>query len=287
MIDWAIMTLNDASALTLLAAVLIQARADLRRPAHADDARRTLLHFGLPPEPLTDTEKCTAIRRLLLQNKGVVDPMTTTNTPADFRHLAAAAGAAANNIDAATTRRARALAALKRTDGAPLYGEQETAERTEAIDEEYAGALAAAEAIARSAAETIARSTGADADPLWTLAGADLARVESLARLAEQDAGALPVTEIAPRILAAARSGDPAVILAFNRARAAFESRSAAEQEKRAILAALVELRSAADALKPTPPTGARDASRAIDALWTRLGRARLDMQPVRLPSPF
>ena len=32
----------------------------------------------------------------------------TTNTPqpADFRHLAAAAGAAANNIDTATTRRA-------------------------------------------------------------------------------------------------------------------------------------------------------------------------------------
>ena len=72
MIDWAIM--NDAAALTLAGR---RPHSSLRRSAASARRRRARapsLHFGLPPEPLTDTEKCTAIRRRCYKTKELLTP---------------------------------------------------------------------------------------------------------------------------------------------------------------------------------------------------------------------
>lgn len=214
----------------------------------------------------------------------------TNNLPdagAATQKALAAANAAITRIAAAAERRAANLAALLRPDGQPKYGAAEDAERRAAIDAEYAAAIDGAEAVAQAGATVLTRYAVAAADPLWLLPAAEIARVDALQRLAEQDARNVPITTLAARIQAAARSGDLAVVLAYDRARPAFEQRTAAEQQRQEIAAALVELRTAAEAAHPKPPAQARDARRAVDDLWTAIGRARLDMNPIRPVAPF
>ena len=207
----------------------------------------------------------------------------TTNTPPTPKDVRIARA----TLDEAKRRFDTDHARLYRPDGKKLYADDLHAQKVNELRAGLRPAITAALETADAAHHESIRRLTTTLDPRWNLPAAELARYRELRLLAQDDFKRLNAAQIAGRLTAAARSNDPALILAYGDfAIDAIDNYGGAPEWAHQVRPALAELDSAAATLAPAPNSSDIQELEAISAdLHSRAASISAEIDPPRVPN--